>query len=151
MDISLNGNDTISLNGYLLTKFVDKDYGILTFPNELATYKIGKLGNTAIIAMAAMGLLGELTLRILLSSPDDAFINSIQRAFVSDPPSFELVTGQIVKRSGDGAGNVSNVIYYLEGGTPTNIPEAHSNADGDEEQGVTIWKFKFAKGSRQLL
>jgi hypothetical protein len=150
MDISLNGNDTISVNGFLLTKFVDKDYGLLTFPNELATFKVGKSAN-AVISFNNMGLLGELTLRVLLASVDDAFFNSLQRSFIQDPPSFVLLTGQIIKRSGDGAANVKNVIYNLTGGAPVMIPEEHSNADGDEEQGVAVWKFKFARGTRQLM
>ena len=150
MDISLNGNDTISLNGTLLTKFIDKDYGLLTFPNELFTMKVGK-GNNAVISYNNMGRLGELTLRLLLASIDDAFLNSIQRQAIIDPPSFQLITGQIVKRTGDGTGAVSNVIYHLKGGVPTAIPESHSNSDGDEEQGVAIWKFKFVQGARQLM
>lgn len=154
MDISLNGSDTISLTiggvTTLLTKFADKDYGMLTFPNELASYKVGKSGN-AVISFNNMGLMGEMTLRLLVASSDDALINSAQRAFIQDAPSFPLVSGQIVKRSGDGAGNVTNVIYYLQGGVPVTIPEEHSNADGDEEQGIVVWKFKFAQGARQIM
>ena len=148
MDLSLNGNDVIILNGRLMTKFFDKDYGVLNFPNENANVKVGKNGN-AVITLVNMGRLGELTLRILLGTTDDAFINSIQRAFQIDPPTFSTVTGQIVKRSGDGQGTPRDVVYDLLGGVPTTVPEAKSNSDGDEEQGVVIWKFKFARGSRR--
>ena len=147
-DISINGNDTLTINGVLLTKFADKDYGLLTFPNENAQMKVGKGGN-AVITYIAMGRMGELALRILLASTDDLFLNSLQRAWQNDQPSFVLLTGQLVKRSGDGKGNIKNVVYTLTGGVPTMIPEARSNADGDEEQGVVVWKFKFARGSRQ--
>lgn len=150
MDFSLNGQDTITIGGRLLTSFFDKDYGLLTFPNELANMKVGKGGNS-VISLVNMGKMGELTLRILLASTDDLYINSIQRAWINDQPTFPLVSGQVVKRSGDGRGNVRNIVYYLEGGLPTTIPEARSNADGDEEQGVVVWKFKFARGSRQAL
>jgi hypothetical protein len=154
MDFSLNGSDTISLTyqgeTILLTQFADKDYGMLSFPNELATMKVGKSGN-AVISFNNMGLMGELTLRLLVGNTQDAALNSIQRDFIGDAPSFQLVSGQIVKRSGDGAGNVNNVIYYLQGGVPTTIPEEHSSADGDEEQGIAVWKFKFAQGARQIM
>lgn len=150
MDISLNGNDTITIAGRLYTKFVDKDYGLITLPNEFATFKPGKNSNT-VIAFTPMGLLGELTLRVLLASTDDATLNSFYRQFVTDAPTFALLSGQIIKRSGDGTGTVRNVIYNLTDGAPVAIPEGHSNADGDEEQGVAVWKLKFARVSRQLL
>jgi hypothetical protein len=150
MDVSLNGNDTITINNRLLTKFVDKDYGLLAFPGELATIKVGKASN-AVVSFVPGGQMGDLTLRLLLSSSDDAFFNSIQRAFIQDPPSFVLMGGQLVKRSGDGQGNQANAIYNLRGGVPSAIVEAHSNADGDEEQGVAVWKFKFIIASRQLM
>lgn len=148
MNVSLCSSDTITINGQLLTKFFDKDYGLLTFPNENGQIKVGKNGN-AVITYVNMGRLGELTLRVLLASTDDAFLNQIQRSWQNSQSGFILMTGQVVKVSGDGKGNISNVVYNLEGGIPTMIPESHSNADGDEEQGVVVWKFKFARGSRQ--
>ena len=150
MEISINGNDTITINGALLTKFADKDYGLLNFPDKLTTTTIGKSGN-AVIAYTPKGKKCELTLRLLLATTDDATINSYLQQLSQDAPSFPLLTGQIVKRSGDGSGTVRNVIYKLEGGTPDQIPESHSNSDGDEEQGIAVWKFTFAKGSRQLM
>lgn len=154
MDISLNGNDTISLtyqgNATLLTKFFDKDFGLLVAPNKLATVKVGKKGNAA-VSVNYMGLLAELTLRLLVGSVDDALINSIQRTFIQDPPSFALLGGQIIKRTGDGQGNVQNIIHYLQGGVPDALPEEHSNADGDEEQAVAIWKFTFVSYQRQIM
>lgn len=149
-DISLNGNDTITINGYLYTKFADKDYGLLTFPEELAKFKVGKSGN-ATISFNNMGRLGELTLRLMVGTVDDALINSFQTAYMADPPSFSLLSGQVVKRTGDGRGNQRNVVYHLQGGLPVTIPEQHSNSDGDEEQGVVVWKIKFARGARQVL
>jgi hypothetical protein len=149
MEISLNGNDTIIINGTLLTDLGAGDVGVLTFPNESAQMKRGKNGNT-VIAFSELGQMGELTLRLLRASGNDALINSIQRQFFQDAPSFQTITGQVVKRVGDGQGNVTNDIYNLSGGVPTMIPEAKSNVEGDIEQGETIWKLKFAKGSRQL-
>lgn len=150
MDISINGSDTIQINGRLLTNFFDKDYGMLTFPNELANFKIGKDGNAAINFMPS-GLVGELTLRILVGTYDDQFVNSIQLDFVNDAPSFILADGQVIKRSGRGDGSIRNVVYNLTGGVPIVIPEERSNADGDEEQAVAVWKFRFALASRQIL
>jgi hypothetical protein len=148
-DISLNGNDTILLNGTLLTDFADGDVGSLTFPNETAQFKPGKNGNT-LIAFSALGQLTECTLRLIRGSNNDSYINSFQRLFFQDPPSFPLLTLQLVKRVGDGQGNVTNDTYLLTGGVPISIPEVKSNVEGETEQGVTIWKFKFAAGTRQI-
>lgn len=147
MDFSLNGNDTITIAGVLITKFFDKDYGLASIPNELANMKIGKNGN-AVVTFIPGGQMAELTLRILLASSDDLFMNSLQRSFINNPPGFILLNGQLVKQSGDGQGNIRNIVYGFEGGVPSHIPEARSNADGDEEQGVAVWKFKFARVSR---
>jgi len=147
--ISLSGNDTIILSGRQLTAFADGDIGTLTFPNETGVLKPGKNGNT-LIAYSAMGNLVEGTLRILRGSADDAFINSLQILFFQDPPSFPLITLQLVKRIGDGQGNVKSDVYLCTGGVPTMIPEVKSNIEGETDQGVTIWKFKFAVGQRSI-
>lgn len=158
MSLSLNGNDTIQINGRLLTQFFDKDYGVLTYPQELANFKVGKNQNTAICFLPG-GLMADLTLRLLVGTYDDQFINAIQGNFIFDAPSFSTLYGQIVKRSGTGVGGipgtntatVRNIIYNLAGGVPVSIPDSHSNSDGDEEQAAAIWKFKFALAPRQII
>ena len=101
MDISLNGNDTISINGILQTDLADGDVGSLTFPNEFVTMKPGKNNNT-IIAFNAMGQLAELTLRLIRGSVNDQYVNAAYRQFVNSPATFNLLEASVVKLIGDG-------------------------------------------------
>ena len=149
MDISLNGNDTIQVNGILQTDLADGDVGTLTFPNEFVTMKPGKNNNT-IIAFNAMGQLAELTLRLIRGSFNDQQINLYYRQFVNDPAGFSLVEASIIKLIGDGNGNITTDSYTLTGGVPMMVPEVKSNVEGDTDQGVTIWKIRFAMGTRQI-
>ena len=149
MDISLNGNDTISINGILQTDLADGDVGHITFPNEFVTMKPGKNNNT-LIAFNAMGQLAELTLRFIRGSVNDQQIYELYRSFVFSPATFNLVEASIVKVIGDGNGNITTDAYTLTGGVPMSVPEVKSNVEGDTEQGVTIWKLRFAMGTRQI-
>lgn len=149
MDISLNGNDTIVINGITQTDLADGDVGSLTFPNEYVTMKPGKNNNT-IIAFNAMGQLAELTLRLIRGSINDQYINAQYRSFVNFPANYNLIEASIAKIIGDGNGNVTYDSYTLTGGVPMAIPEVKSNVEGDTDQGVTIWKIRFAMGTRQI-
>jgi hypothetical protein len=149
MDISLNGNDTISINGILQTDLADGDVGSLTFPNEFVTMKPGKNNNT-IIAFNAMGQLAELTIRLIRGSVNDQQVNSEYRSFVFNPAGYNLMEASIVKLIGDGNGNITTDSYILQGGVPMAVPEVKSNVEGDTDQGVTIWKIRFAMGTRQI-
>ena len=149
MDISLNGNDTISINGILQTDLADGDVGTLTFPNEYVTMKQGKNNNT-IIAFNAMGQLAELTLRLIRGSVNDQYVNAAYRQFVNSPATFQLLDASIVKLIGDGNGNITTDAYTLTGGVPMAVPEVKSNVEGDTDQGVTMWKIRFAMGTRQI-
>lgn len=147
---SLTGNDTFVLNGRVLTNFADADNATATFPNDIANVKTGKNGN-AIFAENKMGLQCETILRIIRGSPDDIFLNGILATQLADFAAFVLMTGQFIKRIGDGIGDVANDTYLLAGGVFVKQPEAKSNAEGDTEQSLTIWHLKFSNVSRAQL
>ena len=149
MEISLNGSDVININGTLQRDFADGDVGVLTLPNELVQMKPGKNGNT-VIAFSATGQLGELTLRFIRGSFNDQYINAQYRAFVFDPASYVTMEAVVTKQIGDGNGNITSDSYNLTGGVIQSIPEVKSNVEGDTDQGVTIWKLRFAKVERQV-
>lgn len=147
--VAITGADTVIINDRILTAFADGDSGAFTFPNKLVEVKVGKNKN-AIYAGNPMGLICEATLRIIRGTPDDKFLNSLQSAYLNDPPSFTLLTGEFIKRVGDGAGNVTNDVYALAGGVLPNLPEVKENQAGETEQAVTIWKLTFALTERGL-
>lgn len=152
--VSLTGKDTITLGARggaprILIDLADGDTGLLDFPNNLVEGKTGKNGNT-IYAFNSTGVVSTLTLRVLRGSTDDKFLNSEQNLYKQDPASYVLLDGEIIKRVGDGIGNVTNDVYSIEGGIIQKMPIVKENVEGDTEQAVTIWIIMFANTDRGL-
>lgn len=147
---SVTGDDTIQIAGRVLTNFGDGDVGKVSFPNEKVGVKTGKGGNS-VFAANAMGQLAEVILRVLRGSPDDTFLNSLLVLQDSDLPSFPLMDGYVVKRIGDGQGNVANDTTFLKGGVFTKNVETDSNVEGQTDQALAIYNFKFANSERGTL
>ncbi len=112
--------------------------------------KTGKNGNS-IFAFNNQGVQCDLKLRVLRASDDDNFLNDLVQLAKQNPAGFELLDGQLVKRVGDGQGNISNDSYLLGGGVPTRQVPAQSDADGGTEQSVAVYEFKFTNANRAIL
>ena len=149
MSVSLTGNDTISIGGRNLKDFADGDIGMLDVPNNIAEVKTGKNGNT-IYAYNATGKTCTINLRLLIGSADDKFMNSQLALYQQDPPTYPLLTGEIIKRSGDGEGNVSNTVHRVAGGLIQKYPNVKENVEGDTEQAVVEWTIIFANQERAI-
>ena len=143
------GNDSVTLKNRIFSDFADGDYAKLTFDNDSATAKTGKNGNT-IFASNEMGNQGKFELRLLKGSSDDKFLNAEYANQKSNFAGFVLFFGEYIKRMGNGAGNVQNDTYILSAGVITRGVDAKSNAEGDTEQGVSVWKFTFAVVPRSI-
>ena len=148
--VSLVGNDTLQINDRVLLDLADGDVGALTFPNDVMGVKTGKNGNS-LYAFNASGLMCELILRIIRGSDDDKYLNTLLLAMIADVPSFILMTSKIVKRVGDGQGDITNDTYALSGGVFTKQVETKSNVEGDTEQSLSIYHFKFTNSPRAIL
>jgi hypothetical protein len=146
---SLTGSDTISIDGVPLVDLGDGDVGALTYPNELVGVKTGKNGNS-IFALNETGDQADLVIRVLRASPDDKTLNSRLATMKADFASFSTLTGQVIKKVGDGQGNVSNDIYDLSGGVFSKRVEAKSNVEGDTEQSLAIYSIKFTNSPRSI-
>lgn len=144
---SLTGSDTAVIAGITLTDVADGDWFTVTYPNQIAEVKTGKNGNS-IFASNAMGTQAEWTLRLLRGSPDDKAMDTLLQSQLLDFAAFEALTGTFVKRIGDGQGNVSPDQYVGSGGIFTFNVDAKSNAEGDTEQSVTVYRGKFANLQR---
>jgi hypothetical protein len=107
---SLTGSDTISIDGIPLIDLGDGDVGSLTYPNELVGVKTGKNGNS-IFALNETGDQADLVLRVLRGSKDDKTLNSRLISMKADFAGFTTLTAQVIKKVGDGKGNVTNDIY----------------------------------------
>jgi hypothetical protein len=145
--VALCGTDTIIINNIVQSGLGDADAGLLEFPNDVANIKKGKEGNM-IAALNQLGTLGELTLRYLRGTADDKTMNSIVANFISNPSGFVMMTGEFIKKVGDGTGKVISDNYIASSGVPMRLPNVKSNAEGDPDQGIAVYKIKFGKVAR---
>lgn len=147
--VALTGKDVIKIDGRLLNDLMDGDCAALSFPNDLCTPKTGKNGN-AIYAFKYDGRQAELSLRVLRGSADDKFLNNKLALFKNDPAAFVLMSGELSKQVGDGAGNIASDTYILSGGVFKKQVDGKENAEGDTEQAVAIYTLAFTNAPRTI-
>lgn len=147
--LSLVGQDTIIINDRVITGLATGTVGTLTYDNDVANIQIGKDQN-AIFAFNAPGTQATFELHIIRGCEDDKFFNGLFAQQIANFVGFTLMTGVIVKKIGDGGGDTINDSYNLSGGIFARPVDVQSNVEGDIEQGVSIWRFKFAKALRTI-
>lgn len=147
--VSLTGNDTLVIAGIVITDVADGDWAVLTYDNDLANLKRGKNGNS-IFAENSMGLVGSLVVRLIRASDDDKALDSLLQQQLQDFSGFSLLNGQVVKRTGDGLGNVTPDAYKMQGGIFKRMVDGKSNAEGDTEQSASVYRLEFADVARQV-
>jgi hypothetical protein len=146
---ALTGQDVIQINSRSIVNLADADSILEEYQNDISKVKTAKNGNV-IAALDNQGLMATVTLRLLIGSSDDKFLNSIWQTFIADAGTFVVMTGYFAKRVGDGGGNLANVIYQCSAGFPKKLPGAKSNADGDLEQSVSVWSINFGTAIRTV-
>jgi hypothetical protein len=147
--IALSGNDTLVLNNRTFADFADANVMELTFPNDISQVKTGKNGNS-IYGLNATGLQCELKVRLIRGSSDDTFLNGLLVAQQQNFSSTVLLQGQVVKKLGDGQGNVTSDTYILGGGVFQKQVEVTSNVEGDALQSVAVYMMKFTTSPRAI-
>lgn len=147
--IAASGNDTVSINNRILTDFADENVAELTFPNDVATVKTGKNGNS-IYGLNESGKVSELLLRIIRASSDDKFLNGLLALQNGNFAGFPLMIGQFIKKIGDGKGNITNDIYVLSGGVFKKMVPGKSNVGGETEQSISIYTLTFSNSPRAI-
>lgn len=149
MSVALTGNDTTIIDTRRLTDLATGDCVLIDAPNNLVEVKQGKNGN-AIYAFNASGKQVVVTIRVIRGSADDKYLSARMQEYINDPAAFVLISGEFIKRSGDGAGNTANEIYSLSGGVIQKMPGAKENVEGDTEQAVAIYPIVFANNDRAI-
>lgn len=147
--VSMSGDDTIIINNKLLPDLGDGNVVELTFPNDIADVKTGKNGNS-IYGLNASGKQCEVKIRCLRASFSDKFLNGLLASQQNSFASFPLMTGSFIKKIGDGAGNINNDTYVMNGGVFTKQVEGKSNVEGDIEQSLAIYTIKFTNSPRAI-
>src|SRR5574343_365456 len=103
--IALSGNDSVIINNRIFADFADGNVAELTFPNDIATVKTGKDGNS-IYGLNETGKQSELKIRLIRGSADDKFLNGLLAQQQQNFAGFPLMIGQFIKKIGDGSGNI---------------------------------------------
>jgi hypothetical protein len=149
MGTSLTGNDITIINDRIFNDLADGDAINLDFPNNLVEGKKGKNRN-AMITFNATGEQVTVTIRVLKASPDDKFLNNQLNLYRNNKSGYTLLTGEFIKRIGDGFGNITNEAYTMGAGYVQKIPNSKENVEGDSEQAVTIYQLMFMNTDRSL-
>ena len=136
MSVALTGKDTTIIDTRRLTDLGTGDVVMIEAPNNLVELKQGKDGN-AIYAYNASGKQTVATLRVIRGSADDKYLAARMQEYINDPAAFVLISGEFIKRTGDGAGNITNEVYTMDGGVIQKMPSTKENVEGDTEQAVS--------------
>lgn len=147
--ITLSGNDTIVINGRVFLDFADGDVCTLEFSDDLTNMKVGKNGNT-MYSFKESGKACDVGLKLVRAGKDDRFLNNLLSEMKRDFAEFTLLTGEFIKRAGDGKGGVTRDIYSMTGGVFAKPPGAKSNTDGDTDQSTIAYALKFSNAPRVL-
>ncbi len=147
--LAMTGSDSIIINTRTLADLADGNVGELTFPNNIATVKTGKNGNS-IFGLNETGKQGVFKIRVVRGSSDDKFLLGLQSQQQENFAGFPLMIGEYIKKIGDGAGNPTSDTYIAQGGIFTKLTEAKTNTDGETEQSVSVYEIHFAAVARVI-
>lgn len=147
--VALTGADTIIINDRILADLADGNCVELTFPNDIASVKTGKNGNS-IYGLNETGKQCEVKVRLVRGSADDKFLNSLLAQQQNNFAGTVLLIGEFIKKLGDGAGNITSDTYIMSGGVFNKQVEAKMNVDGESEQSVAIYMMKYSNSPRTI-
>lgn len=143
------GSDILSINGRVFSGHADGDAYKLEPQGPVSQYKVSKDGNT-IISLQYSGILCKMTIRLIRGCSDDQFLNGLLQQFIGSPNTFPLMSGEYIKSTGDGQGNVTNEVYVLAAGAFEMVPGGVSNFEGSIESGVTVYTIWFRNDGRLM-
>lgn len=147
--VAMSGNDTITINNHIFADLADGNVVELTFPNDIASVKTGKNGNS-IYGLNESGKQCEVKIHVLRASADDKFLNGLLAQQQNNFAGFPLMIGQFIKKIGDGQGNITSDTYVMSGGVFTKQVEGKSNVEGETDQSKSVYTIKFSNSPRAL-
>ena len=147
--VAMSGQDTVVLNNRVLNDLADGTCAELTYSNDIAAVKTGKNGNS-VYALNETGKNAGFKLRIVRGSSDDEFMLNLLNNQQNNFPGFTLLTGQLVKKLGDGSGNITNDTFNLSGGIFKKQVSGMMNVEGDTNQAIAEYEMTFSNGPRAL-
>ena len=147
--VAMSGADTITINGRVLNDLATGTCVELTFANQIADLKTGKNGNT-IYTLNTTGLQAEAKIHVIRGSSDDQFLLNLLVQQKNNFSGFVLMTGEFIKKLGDGQGNVASDTYVMGSGIFIKEVEAKTNVEGDVDQSTAVYSLKFSNAPRSI-
>lgn len=147
--IALSGSDTFTLQNRIFSDLADGNCVEMTFPNDIASVKTGKNGNS-IYGLNETGKQAEIKIRLIRGSADDKFLNGLLAQQQANFAGTVLLFGSFIKKLGDGFGNITSDTYIVSGGVFTKQVPAKTNVEGDSEQSISEYMIKFSNAPRVI-
>ena len=142
MTETLQGNDSLILDGFIIEDGADQDCVVLEFPNDLSTIARGKNGNV-LITKNEQGNICNITLRVALNGKTDKYLNNKLIQFNNDPTSFVMLNGVFTKYTGDGKGNASKKVFNLSSGVVLRNAGTTDSSVGNIDTVVSVYQLQF--------
>lgn len=133
----------------VINDLADNEVVQITYPNDTSSTSTGKNGNS-LGAHNEQGNIAELTMRLVKSSGDDKFFNSIWADWKNHSLGFKPMTAEFTKVLVDEQGNSNSEVTQLFFGLPRGKIGTGSNLSGETEQAVSIYNFRFGNSQRTI-
>lgn len=147
--VALSGSDTVMIQNRIFADLADENCVELTFPNDIASVKTGKNGNS-IYGLNESGKQADVKIRVVRGSADDKFLNGLLAQQNANFAGMVLLFGSFIKKLGNGQGQITSDTYIMSGGVFSKQVEAKMNVTGDSEQSVSIYTLKFSNAPRVI-
>lgn len=141
--------DVIVINSRIIADTAKGDVAVLSYENNLSNQGNGKNGNS-MAAHIEDGQIAMLTLRLVMNSPDDKYLNTIIQQWQSHDPNFAPMSGSFTKNTINEQQQRSSSTVSCSFGFPVKRVEQKENTDGDLEQVIAVYSIRFSRSQRSI-
>lgn len=153
MSDSYTAQDTIALTDYngqwILADFANGTVAELSAPNELSTMTTGYNGN-GLGSHNEPGRQREFTIRIIKGSADDKRLNTNYTLWKNRDIRFKPLQGVFTKNVAHSDGSMTNDTVECFFGLPAAQPTQMMDTEGNTDQVVSVYMFRFANSNRTM-
>lgn len=141
--------DISVINDRMMADYAKGDVVTISFENNLSSQGNGKNGNS-LAAHVEDGQIALVTLRLVMNSPDDKYLNTIFQQWQSHDPNFTPMTGSFTKNTVNEQKQRSSSSVECNFGFPVKRVEQKENTDGDLEQVTAVYSIRFSRSQRVI-
>jgi hypothetical protein len=133
-------NDGLIINSRVITNFAGPKSILTEYPNDINDIHIFKNGNM-IWMRKIQGLLVNITIKLMINSDDDKFLNSLFKSSQQNPNIFSPINMQHIKNTTNENGNLLQAIVDIPWAMFQKLPSMQDDSEGDVEQAISTWGF----------